>query len=247
MKKIDESVLAILSRVTIEGNNIKLTCGQLDRKMYLAVNEILEIMGGKWNRKEKVHIFQEDPTEKLESVLLTGEILSPKKYGYFPTPPLVILEILKRAALQSGMTVLEPSAGQGAIAEAAAIITGKKKVDCFELLPDNCAVLQAKGFLVRQCDFLTVEPNSIYDRVLMNPPFERQQDIEHVSHAFKFLKPGGRLVSIMASGVTYRENRKTVEFRNMIVEHNGSIELLPHDSFKISGTGINTCIVTINN
>jgi hypothetical protein len=86
VKKIVDSILAILSRATVDGNSIILTCGQLDRKQYAAVNEILEAMSGKWNRKVKAHVFTEDPTDKLESVLLTGEIAPPKKYGYFPTP-----------------------------------------------------------------------------------------------------------------------------------------------------------------
>lgn len=69
-KRIDETTLAILGRVTIDGNLIFLPCGQLDRKQYLAVNEILEHIGGKWNRKQKAHVYAQDPTEALESVLL---------------------------------------------------------------------------------------------------------------------------------------------------------------------------------
>lgn len=68
-KRIDNATLAILSRVTTEGNNVYLTCGQLDRKQYKAVNEILENIGGKWNRKTKGHVFSDDPNEKLESVI----------------------------------------------------------------------------------------------------------------------------------------------------------------------------------
>ena len=41
----------------------------------------------------------------------------------------------------------------------------------------------------------------------MNPPFDRLQDVRHVTHAFSLLAPGGRLVAVMAEGVTYREDR----------------------------------------
>ncbi len=58
-------------------------------------------------------------------------------------------------------------------------------------------------------------PNG-FDRVVMNPPFERQQDIDHVSRAAGMLKPGGRLVSVMSAGVTFRENNKTRWFRDLI-------------------------------
>jgi hypothetical protein len=48
---ISESVLAILDGAKIENNIVKLTCGQLDRKTYEAVNKVLVDLGGKWNRK----------------------------------------------------------------------------------------------------------------------------------------------------------------------------------------------------
>jgi 16S rRNA G1207 methylase RsmC len=91
-------------------------------------------------------------------------------------------------------------------------------------------------------DFLSIEPRQDYDRVVMNPPFENQQDIDHVLHALEFLRPGGRLVSIMSAGVLFRQNKKTVEFREMIDE----ITALPEGSFKLSGTNVNTSMVVIN-
>ncbi len=242
MKKIDEATLQILSRVTTEGDKIHLTCGQLDRKQYLEVNKILELMGGKWNRKEKGHIFFEDPTDRLESVLLTGEIMEPQKYGYFPTPEPLARRLIELAELKPGMTVLEPSAGQGGIVDH---IPEGCAIDCMELLPNNTEVLQKKGYLVQQCDFLSIETKPIYDRVIMNPPFERQQDVDHVRHALKCLKPNGRLVSVMSAGIVFRENKKTAEFRE-IVDRYGFIERNPEGSFKVSGTMINTVIVGVN-
>ena len=241
MKQINESVLQILSRVTVEGNVIYLTCGQLDRRQYLDVNKILELMGGKWNRKQKGHIFNEDPTDKLEAVLLTGEITEPTKYGYFPTPKNIVLRMVELAEIESGMSILEPSAGQGAIADC---LPKDCQIDCIELLPDNANILQKKGYLVQQCDFLSVEPQPLYDRIIMNPPFEKQQDIDHVQHALKCLKDGGVLVSVMSSGVVFRENRKTVEFRGLVDEL-GFIERNPEGSFKESGTMVNTVIVVL--
>jgi len=242
MKKIDESTLAILSRVTVEGNTIFLTCGQLDRKEYLAVNEVLTNMGGKWNRKAKGHIFPDDPADKLEQVLLSGEIIPPKKYGYFPTPPDLAKRVIALAEIEPGMSILEPSAGQGGIAD---FIPEDCIIDCFELLTDNIVVLEKKGYSVQQGDFLQFKVQPIFDRVVMNPPFEKQADIDHVLHAWKYLKPGGRLVAIMSAGVLFRENRKTKEFRDFIYEH-GESERLPENSFKESGTGVNTCLVVID-
>ena len=242
-KTIDEAILAILSNVEIEENKIFLSCKQLDRKQYLAVNEVLENMGGKWNRKSKSHIFTEDPTEKLECVLLTGKITLPKKYGYFPTPATISIKLIELAKIERGMSVLEPSAGQGGIAD---LIPKDCRIDCIELLSDNVAILEKKGYQAQQANFLAIEPSPIYHRVVMNPPFERQQDIDHVSHALKFLKPKGILVAIMSASILFRENKKTVEFRDLIHQHNGYTERLPEGCFKESGTGVNAVLVSMD-
>lgn len=81
----------------------------------------------------------------------------------------------------------------------------------------------------------------------MNPPFDRGRDVDHVTHALKFLKPGGRLVSIMAAGVEYRTDRKTSDFRATVERFKGSIRDLPFGSFAESGTNVNTVIVTMTN
>lgn len=242
-KKIDEATLAILSRVTVDGNTIFLTCGQLDRKQYQAVNDVLVNMGGKWNRKAKGHVFTESPTDKLEQVLLSGEIVPPKKYGYFPTPAKLAKHVVFMADIGPDMRVLEPSAGQGAIAEH---VPAGCSLHCVELLDDNVAALAKRGFSIKHHgDFLSLAPVAEFDRVVMNPPFDKQSDIDHVTHAWKFLKPGGRLVSIMASSVLFRDNRKTVEFRGLAEKH-GTIERLPEGSFKESGTGVNTVLVVMD-
>lgn len=242
MKKIDEKTLSILSRVTVDGNKILLTCGQLDRKEYLLINEVLMNMGGKWNKKEKAHIFTEDPVNKLEQILLSGEIIPPKKYGYFPTPKIIVEKMIKLAELKPGMTVLEPSAGQGAILD---LIPDYCKIFCAELLEENHKILLKKGYRSYNMDFLSFGSLNNIDRIIMNPPFERQQDIDHVLHAIDFLKPGGRIVAIMSAGVLFRENKKTVAFKDIINKF-GYIERLPENSFKESGTGVNTCLVVIN-
>lgn len=241
-KLIDEKTLAILSRVTVDGNNIFLTCGQLDRKQYQAVNEVLENMGGKWNKKAKAHVYEADPTDALEQVLLSGEIVPPKKYGYFPTPPELAKRVIKLAEIEPGMTVLEPSAGQGGIADH---IPEGCAVDCVELLPDNVRVLESKGYRVQPGCFLSIAAKGLYSRVVMNPPFEKQADIDHVLHAWNCVAPGGRLVAIMASSVAFRENSKTVGFRELLDRH-GFMEHNPAGAFKASGTMVNTVTVVLD-
>ena len=248
MARIDEATLTILSRVTIDGNAIFLTCGQLDRKQYAAVNKVLENMGGKWNKKTKSHLFSDNPTDKLENILLTGETVEPKEYGVYFTPPSLADYVIKQSGVKSGDVVLEPSAGHGGLAYPLVAITQLKNIHCHELLLENVKVLEDKGLNVKHGDFLSEQPNAVYDCVIMNPPFrvegKPQADIDHVRHAWGFLKPSGRLSAIMSAGVLFRDNKKTVAFRELVNAH-GRIERLPDDSFKESGTRVNTVLVTM--
>ena len=47
---------------------------------------------------------------------------------FFPTPPELVQRLLLLTGLEAGMTVLEPQAGSGAIALAAAVVVGKDNV-----------------------------------------------------------------------------------------------------------------------
>lgn len=243
--KVDDEVLGVLDRVDTEGPLLRIT-EQLERPLYVKTNKVLEAAGGRWDRRARAHVFPDDAAELLEPVILTGEITHARdEFGYFPTPPAVVDRLIALADLGPGMTVLEPSAGQGALAAAAAAARGI--VDCVELLDANAAIL-------RQCDdyrdvttgdFLAIEPVWLYDRVVMNPPFARQADVVHVTHALRFLRPGGRLVSVMSAGVTFRSYRLTADLRELIADRGGEIIPLPADSFKESGTGVNTVIVVV--
>lgn len=245
--KIENDVLAVLSAAQTTGSNVALT-GQLDRALYARVNKVLEAAGGKWNRKAQAHVFDGDAFERMEQIILSGSVVIPKdEFNFFPSPPAVVKRLLELAEIKPGMNVLEPSAGQGAIAwacaEAGAI------VDCYEIQQGNafhCA-MEAPVELGRTvtADFLTIDPMPIYDRVVMNPPFMKQADIKHVTHAHKFLKPGGLLVAVMAAGVAFRTDARTKDFLALVERYHGRIEPLPENSFKASGTGVNTVIAVI--
>lgn len=240
---VSHEVLAVLDAAEISGVELRLV-GQLDRKLYLETNKVLEAAGGKWNRSAKAHLFPEDPTDVIDRIALTGEITRPQDFGYFPTPPAVVDVLLARAELEPGMAVLEPSAGRGAIAEKVALTCD---VDCVELLPGHVDELKDGGYArtVRAGDFLDLAPEPIYDRVVMNPPFGRQADITHVLAAFAWLRPGGRLVAVMSNAVAFRTNRLAEDFRALVEECDGSIEPLPPASFRVSGTDVNTVVVVL--
>jgi predicted RNA methylase len=245
VQKIPENILSLLEQCTVQGNELVITCGQLGRKTYEALNKVLVALGGKWNRKAGAHVFPDDPSVRVEEALLTGEYSDKKKdFGFFETPKELADEVVNLAQLIPAHKILEPSAGKGALVRAALrgfIPIGN--IYCLEILLGNCATLEGLGSKVRQKDFLLTKPKPVFDRIIMNPPFSvlgrPQADIDHVLHAFDYLKPRGRLVSIMGAGVRFRQNKKTVDFRKRVLE----IRDNPPDSFKISGTSVNTIIV----
>lgn len=247
--QVDREVMNVLSNARIEGQALFLV-GQLDRKLYERTNKVLEAAGGKWNRAKKSHIFDGDASDRIEQIILTGDVVVPKdEFEFFPTPPSVASRVIALADIRDGMMVLEPSAGRGALAIPAQTAAAGVMVDMYDLMPANCDALVELNLplsgVAASCNFLEVTPVAIYDRVVMNPPFGKQADIRHVLHALKFLRPSGRLVSVMGAGVVFRENRLTVEFRDLVSARGGHIEELPEASFKTSGTNVSTVIVVI--
>jgi len=243
MGKVDNIVLGVLSSGEIDGNVFRLNCGQLERKVYIAVNKVLENIGGKWDRKLKGHVFDTDPTEKLEEVMLTGETVNEKQfYQFFETPKELAMRIIETADIGETMTVLEPSAGLGAIVKF--IPATVSKILCCELDPQKADVLRKEGFCVQAGDFLEEMFEGV-DRVVMNPPFTKQQDIDHVLKAYDCLRDGGRLVSVMSPGFTFRQNKKSVEFKKL-VDKNRWWEELPDGTFKESGTLVRTVLVLLD-
>ncbi len=241
MPQISQDVLQVLDAATIDGALLTLN-GTLDRKLYVDTNKVIEAAGGKWNKKAKAHVFDGDASEFIEPIILTGEYrLTKQDFGQFDTPADLAHDVVTLADIKPGMAVLEPSAGIGRIATVAERAGGK--VTCYEVDGKRSSALA--GFTVHVCDFLSVKPEQQFDRVVMNPPFARQDDIRHVLHAFKFLRSGGRLVAIMSAGVLFRTNKATAEFREFVSAHRGSITALPEGSFKESGTSVNTCIVVM--
>jgi type I restriction-modification system DNA methylase subunit len=248
--KVDNEVINVLSNAAIFGEFLTLP-SYLTRPLYMRTNVVLEAAGGKWNRSKKAHVFPEAPNDLIDQIIITGEISIPQDFGYFPSPPAVVERIMELAEIRSRHRVLEPSAGRGAIAVEMSKVA--RIVDCIELLDANVIALRdlrRTGVLkgidgIAHMDFLAASPRKQYDRIVMNPPFAKQADIHHVLHALQFLRPLGLLVAVMSAGVTFRDNKLTTQFRDLVNLREGTIEHLPDNSFASSGTAVNTVIVTI--
>ncbi|WP_429060953.1 LPD38 domain-containing protein [Aeromonas hydrophila] len=165
---------------------------------------------------------------------------------FFPTPESHAADLVALAGIEPGMTVLEPSAGHGMLAEAAR--AAGAKVDAVELAGDLREILQAKGFGLVGSDFMATTPAQSYDAVVMNPPFSNDMDIDHVRHAYDHLKPGGRLVAIVSATAGDRQNNKNKAFREWFDGLGGSEQAMPEGSFKASlnPTDVRTKIFVID-
>ncbi len=148
--------------------------------------------------------------------------------GFFPSPPELIERLLELADLrpEEHQVVLEPSAGKGDILEAIGKYHdqfGDLTLHAIEINPLLREILEAKNYDVVARDFLEYNPGQIYDRIIMNPPFEKFQDVDHVSHAFGLLKPGGKLAAIVSEGPFFRKFKKDEMFRSFLADNDAYI------------------------
>jgi hypothetical protein len=98
-------------------------------------------------------------------------------------------------------------------------------------------------WLVYRDDFLIADRSIIglFDRVVMNPPFDHGVDIKHIERASTMLCPGGRLVAVCANGPLQRGRLMPLTARN-----GGSWHDLAEGAFKHAGTWVNTALLVIN-
>lgn len=239
--RIPDEVLEVMQSASVEGDCLKLAT-QLDRKLYVAVDKVLKGMGGKWDRRRGGHVFADNPERKLAAVLNSGQLAFDSKNGFFETPRHLVDWMIKLARIEDGERVLEPSAGKGAIADRIQELYPNAEIICVEQNAERASILLSKGHLTWHRPFEEFDDADGFDRVVMNPPFQCSLDARHVLRAYEMLRPGGILVSICGAGVQFRKEKVYEQVRSLA----SSIEDLPADTFKESGTRVNTCLLTIS-
>lgn len=170
--------------------------------------------------------------------------------GAYPHPVALLLftliislaaRLIETLELRPGSRILEPSAGLGRLLDAlqpfdpSEVVAVDVAAECTgELFRQD-----RQGVTIKQRDFLTVTPGEFgtFDAVVMNPPFHMRSDIRHIQHALTFLKPGGRLAAICLNGAHRREALKPLA--STWIE-------LPADTFKESGTHVQTALIVID-
>ena len=163
------------------------------------------------------------PEPTVEQIKQTA--IAKQVWDFYPTTTPIIQKMLNQALIQPHHRVLEPSAGSGDLARAISLRqcsanakVGVKKIDCFEINLLLQKALRFQDFNVLGSDFLASNPQPIYDRVIANPPFSSNGVNRHTRHAFEFLKPGGRLITL-AHHYNLKPNKSDRSFFTWLKQH----------------------------
>lgn len=235
------------------------TMPQMDRALYVQVNKVLGLAGGKWNRGLKGHTFEEGAEAIIADVIDTGEITDWKKeFQFFETPPELAKRMVEMAEINEIHDVLEPSAGKGKICQEI-MARNPKSLTAVELNMLHLEVLNKivlKGENVSQnrvviWDFLSQAKHwherctASFDVIVANPPFRLGQDVKHVMAMWDVLRPGGRLVAITSPGWMYRSDTLHTNFRQFLWSKMADCERLPEGTFKGAGTNVSTMLIRL--
>lgn len=255
----------VLRAATADDHSVTLPPGQLDRPVYVEVNKVLTRIagGGQWNRNAKAHLFSEDPRSALAALLGDGgEVAMPvdsdKLLSFWSTPRPVaewMCSLAFTGALGRPNLILEPSAGDGALAQVIRERAPDANLTCVEVderrAAKCCEVVGYDDhvFGMDFRDFAATAP-AVYDTVVMNPPFTEEGNpiawVDHITLALDLLVPGGRLVSVVPTSWAFREHRKIDALREQVYSTGqGRTEWLPEESFAAVGTGVRTGLLVV--
>lgn len=159
----------------------------------------------------------------------------------YPTPDRLALRMVDFLECDTAHTILEPSAGLGALLDAVNMSRQYSGVRITAVEQDWNLVkhLRDKDYIgvdILHMDFLQFSHQHKFDRIIMNPPFNGAGDIKHIKRALSLLRPDGRLVAICANGP-----RQSVAFKDLS-EH---WEVLPAGTFEQVGTMVNTVLMVV--
>lgn len=238
----------VLKNCTIDGNVIKLPDVKLERKVYQEVAKSIELIGGKWKSgKISGFLFDKDPSELFSKLTEHSDTNIKKKFQFFATPEKLADKLVELSSIDKNDTILEPSAGQGSLIKAINKIQPSITVDCYELLDINVEILNKSGlnFNLIGDDFLN-HRNKKYSKIIANPPFTNNQDIQHLRLMYDYLSDGGRLVCITSESWITGNQKKQIEFREWLSSVDSMILDIEKGEFKESGTLVGGKIVIIN-
>lgn len=186
---------------------------------------------------------------------------SQEGHDYFATPEPIGYKMVQWLQSKPGQSLLEPSAGDGAIARWMPDNTYNTVVEPSRDLTPRL-MRNVAGAKVVESTFENFDLHNKFDGIAMNPPFGKGKDrggklaMEHVAKAYKHLKDGGCLIAIIPDGpacqkrfdkwfygdpeAKRKEDRGIADGVLMADIH------LPSVTFEREGTNVNTRMVVID-
>ena len=237
----------ILKRCTLENNVLKLPCEKFNKKSYADAKKWIEEAGGNWTGGKIQGFTFPFNASRVFAILKEGRRCNIyQEFQFFETPEDVADWLVMIAGgIHESDTVLEPSAGRGALVNAIRRSCPSITVDCFELMPENTEILQKiPGVRILGADFTQSRPGQ-YTKIIANPPFSKNQDIDHLRKMYDLLQEGGTLAAITSTHWEISEEKKCKEFRDWLEEVGGMKYEIEEGVFKESGTQIKTLAVVI--
>jgi predicted RNA methylase len=236
----------ILKRCTLEDNILRLPKIRFNKKVYAKVKQYIEEAGGQWTGGKVQGFSFPFDARRVFSVLKEGKRFNiQQEYQFFETPARIADWLVSLIEIKNTHTILEPSAGRGALIHAIHRVCPEVVIDCFELMPENRELLaKVKNIRLLGEDFIC-KCNRTYDVIIANPPFANHQDVEHVRKMYDCLNTGGVVAAIMGTNWKFDESSKSKKIREWTKEVNATIYDIEKGRFKQSGTTIATTAIVI--
>ena len=240
------SVEDILKRCTLENNVLKLPQVQFNKKSYAEAKKWIEEAGGSWSGgKVQGFTFPFNPC-RVFSILKEGKRCNlQQEYQFFETPAdIADWLVMLAGGIHEDDAVLEPSAGRGALINAIHRACPSVTVECYELMPENREFLHTLDNVILLEDDFTKSVGS-YTKIIANPPFSGNQDIDHVRLMYERLERGGTLAAITSHHWRFSSEKKCIDFRDWLDKVGGKTFEIDAGEFKESGTTISTVAIVI--
>ncbi|MCU7556096.1 hypothetical protein OCL06_16005 [Alteromonas sp. ASW11-19] len=117
-------------------------------------------------------------------------------------------------------------------------------------MPQNASRLREKAIApVIEGDFLTLDAEALggtFDKIIANPPFTKNQDIDHLGHMTSLLSEAGRVCCITSTHWQHANTAKCQAFREWLNLVGASVKDIPAGTFAESGTNIATARIVID-
>lgn len=241
------SVEEILKHCTLENNILKLPQVRFNKKSYAEAKKWIEEAGGSWQGGKVQGFTFPFNAERVFSILKDGKRCNlQQEYQFFETPDSVADWLIMLAGgIHEDDTVLEPSAGRGALIKAIHRACPSVMVECYELMPENREFLHSLGNVILLGEDFAKDSVGSYSKIIANPPFANNQDIDHVRLMYDRLEEGGTLAVITSSHWKFASEKKCDVFRRWIDEVHGQVFEIGAGEFKESGTSISTMAIVI--